>query len=70
MNAEMRRVLAAQNLKGDVPDWQALLEGRGTVRVSAGSARRVILELADYSIAYPELVITRREGRAGRSAVG
>ena len=55
-------VLAAQNLSLENADWQALIDGRGVVKVPAGSARRVILELADYSIAYPELVISGGRG--------
>ena len=55
-------VLGGQNLAPENAEWQALLEGRGAVKVPAGRARRVIVELADYSIAYPELVISGGRG--------
>jgi alpha-L-rhamnosidase len=52
-------VVRAQDcLSAELPDWQALLEGKGTISIPAHTRRRVILELADYSAAYPELAVS------------
>jgi hypothetical protein len=51
-------VRAAEDLDAEGQAWQDLLEGRGAVEIPAHTHRRVILELADYSAAYPELSVS------------
>ena len=50
----------------DEPEWQAMLEGRGSVTVPPHTTRRVIIDLEDYYCAYPELVTSGGEGGAVR----
>jgi alpha-L-rhamnosidase len=49
-------VRAADHLGPEAAPWQALLLGRGPLRVPPNTLRRVIVDLEDYVCAYPELV--------------
>jgi hypothetical protein len=59
-SVEQRRsitVHAADCLGDELGGWQALLDGNGKVVIPAHSSRRLIMELADYSAAYPRLLV-------------
>jgi alpha-L-rhamnosidase len=55
-------VRARNGLTGERRGWQRLADGRGAVTVPARTTRRVIVDLANYFCAYPELVTTGGRG--------
>lgn len=58
-NAQVR---AADHLGGEENRWQALLDGNGSVTVLPGMARRAVVELSNYAVAYPEVVVSGGQG--------
>lgn len=52
------QVLEANSLADECSAWQMLAEGKGEVVIPPHTRRRAILELADYSAAYPEIVVS------------
>lgn len=52
-----RPLRAAEHLSEEAAAWQSLLDGCGTVRVPAGTRRRVLIDLGDYRCAYPEVTL-------------
>lgn len=64
-SAEVRsrvQVTSAGSLKEEIPQWTALFEEGKQVVIPAHAVRRVILELPDYTTAYPELEVSGGEG--------
>lgn len=55
-------VRMVDHLSDEAEAWVALWAGRGKVVIPPHTGRRVILELADYSIAYPQLRVTGGRG--------
>jgi len=49
-------VRAADNLRDDMAKWQALLNGKASLVVPANTMRRILIDLDDYTCAYPEIV--------------
>ena len=58
--AQTRQVAVRRrdHLKNEVPPWNKLFQGAGTVRVPPHTVRRIILDLGNYYCAYPRLVTT------------
>ncbi|NLV74828.1 MAG: alpha-L-rhamnosidase [Chloroflexi bacterium] len=48
-------VLLDRHQVGLAAEWQVLLEGKGSLKVPAGSSQRLIIDLGDYYCAFPEL---------------
>ena len=57
-----RAVDLARHLAGEAEDWNALLQGQGTIQVEPNNARRVIIDLEDYYCAYPQLTVEGGKG--------
>ena len=56
-NLRKRPLRAADHLPEKASAWQSLLDGSGTVRVPAGTRRRVVIDLDEYRCAYPEVTL-------------
>lgn len=57
---------AADNIAEEQAQWQALVEGSGSVTIPANVRRRVLLTLDDYYCAYPEVVLSGGRGASVR----
>jgi hypothetical protein len=52
----------AEHLTAEVDSWERLVRGKGTVTLPPGTLRRVLIDLQDYTTAYPELVTSGGAG--------
>jgi hypothetical protein len=56
------RVNTAHHLRAEKRQWDALLAGRGSVRIPAHTRRRVIIDLQNYYCAYPFIGVSGGKG--------
>jgi hypothetical protein len=49
---------SGEHLAAEADGWQALLRGQSSLRIPAATRRRVLIDLEDYTCAYPELVVS------------
>jgi alpha-L-rhamnosidase len=56
------RVTAANNLRSEQRQWDALLKGRHSLRIPARTRRRVIIDLQNYYCAYPLIRVNGGQG--------
>lgn len=55
-------VSRTEHLSLEEPHWQALLEGTGSLTIPPHTTRRAILELPEYTSAYPQMVVSGGTG--------